>query len=73
VFPHTVTAYVGSRQERLPEEVALRLHLTMMNEKCFKRRKQLEGRGHSKRLKHARSEEYPLHTPALENRGGDQP
>lgn len=31
VFPHSVTTYVGSRQERLPEEVALRLHLTIMN------------------------------------------
>lgn len=42
---HTVfTTYVGNRQERLPEEVALRLHLTMMNEKHFQeQRKQLEG------------------------------
>lgn len=44
VFPHSGTTYVGNRQERLPEEVVLRLHLTMMNEKRFQeQRKQLEG------------------------------
>lgn len=32
---HTVLTYVGNRQERLPGEVALRLHLTMMSEKHF--------------------------------------
>lgn len=75
VFPHSLTTHVGSRQERLPEEVALRLHLTMMNEKHFK-----SGESswraedtHSKRLKQIRSEEHWLLTPALENRGGEHP
>lgn len=36
VFPHSVTTNAGSRQERLPEEVALRLHLTIMNKKHFR-------------------------------------
>lgn len=45
VFPHSVTTYVGSRQERLPEEVALRLHLTIMNKKHFRSRESSQRAG----------------------------
>lgn len=60
VFPHSVTTNAGSRQERLPEEVALRLHLTIMNKKHFRSGEsswRAEGyRRHSERLKQARYE-----------------
>lgn len=72
MLPHSVTTHVGSRQERLPEEVALQIHLTLINEKHFKSRERAAGGLRLQQEAEAgKVREHLYHTSALENREGE--